>query len=58
MKNTKIICIKVTESMEASITNLLDNLPRKKYKNKSELIRELIEIGLEKMWKQTLKDKG
>lgn len=58
MKNTKIICIKVTESMEASITNLLDNLPRKEYKNKSELIRELIEIGLEKMWKQTLKDKG
>jgi len=56
MKINKLLTVKISESMDASITSLLETLSRKLYPTKSDLVRELLNIGLTKMWKEVLKN--
>lgn len=57
VKYNNFIASLADDTMKASIQGLLDQLPRGTFRNHSSLVRQLINIGLIKMWKQVLKEK-
>lgn len=49
-KHTEIIAFKVDEATKLAVVNLLNCYSRTQYPTTSDLLRELLEIGLKKHW--------